>query len=46
MMARGRSRCGFTLVELMLAMTVFVIIAAALASSFLGGIGGDVASGA
>ena len=37
-MARGRSRCGFTLVELMLAMTVFVIIAAALASSFLGGI--------
>lgn len=38
MMARGRSRCGFTLVELMLAMTVFVIIAAALASSFLGGI--------
>ena len=38
MMVRGRSRCGFTLVELMLAMTVFVIIAAALASSFLGGI--------
>ena len=37
-MARGRSRCGLTLVELMLAMTVFVIIAAALASSFLGGI--------
>ena len=37
-MVRGRSRCGFTLVELMLAMTVFVIIAAALASSFLGGI--------
>ena len=37
-MSRGTSRCGFTLVELMLAVMIFVIVLAALGSSFVGGV--------
>ena len=36
-MARGRSRRGFTLVEMLLAITIFSIVTAALVSSFVGG---------
>lgn len=38
MMARGMSRSGFTLVEMMLAITIFSIVTAALLSSFIGGV--------
>lgn len=37
-MERGTARLGFTLVELMLTMTIFAIVVAALGSSFVGGI--------
>ena len=36
-MARGRSRRGFTLVEMLLAITIFSVVTAALVSSFVGG---------
>ena len=37
-MSRGTSRRGFTLVELMLTVSIFAIVVAALGSSFIGGI--------
>ena len=37
-MSRGMSRRGFTLVELMLTVTIFAIVVGALGSSFVGGI--------
>ena len=37
-MARGRSRRGFTLVEMLLAITIFSVVTAALVSSFVGGV--------
>ena len=37
-MAYGKSRCGFTLMELMLVVTIFTIVMAAVSSSFVGGI--------
>ena len=37
-MDRAQSRFGFTLVELMLVMTIFSIVVAAVASSFIGGV--------
>lgn len=37
-MVRGASRTGFTLVEMMVTVAIFAVIAAAVASSFIGGI--------
>ena len=37
-MTRGPSRFGFTLVEMMVVVTIFSVVTAALASSFIGGV--------
>ena len=37
-MERVRSRCGFTLVELMVAATLFSVVLAAMGSAFVGGV--------
>ena len=37
-MERARSRCGFTLVELMVAATLFSVVLAAMGSAFVGGV--------
>lgn len=37
-MARGTSRCGFTLVELMFTTAIFAVVMAAVSSAFIGGI--------